>query len=575
MAQYIISAGQAIAMSFSQLRKLATFFQYLPGVVQQQSGLLPYLRWVGHKIVDKGVLQTWVDHMTFTGRSLAADYVRSARYVEARREPPEPVAPTATKNVAILILPLGHPTTEYDQALQDCLGSIDATWQPVFALASKSVNVEATLTFTIFNSGDELHALLSDQPDVSHCLLITPEHRIDANLMMSISQNLVADEIQTFDVWIPDQRLYLKPGFSPELTYDPDYVLPLLLPINRLSVIDSAFQVAVSAMQDRTHPVRHVSLPVTRVRATNFEEMQACRLAYVDLCKSSWEDWAPSESNFPALYPKTSIAKKISVIVPTRDRLPILKACINSVLSCASGQDFEIIIVNNRSEEPDTLKWLEEIAGEQGAVRVMEADVDFNWSRLNNLAAQQANGEVLVFLNNDTEVISNDWLSRLSRLCVYPEIGFVGPLLLFPDQTIQHAGVVVGYGGYADHPYLHMPIEVPETNFVPPLQRRNCLALTGACLAVEKHKFDELGGFDERAGVVGDVLLCITAHHHGLRNVYTPDIRLFHHESQTRQRHLPLQDRQLIAAELMRLGQDPYFHPDLALWSRFPVVDYS
>lgn len=163
----------------------------------------------------------------------------------------------------------------------------------------------------------------------------------------------------------------------------------------------------------------------------------------------------------------------ISIIIPTRDGLDLLQPCIESIVAGSSWQHFEIIILDNGSSEPATLQYLREAPARDQRIRVVRADIPFNWSRLNNIGAAEARGDMLVFLNNDTLVISADWLERLAGYALLPDVGLVGGLLLFEDGTIQHSGVVVGMGGWADHPSVAVrPCMVPA-----PLSRQ-CLPAT-------------------------------------------------------------------------------------------------
>jgi O-antigen biosynthesis protein len=264
-----------------------------------------------------------------------------------------------------------------------------------------------------------------------------------------------------------------------------------------------------------------------------------------------------------------------SIIIPIRDRVDLLEVCIRTLLEKTVRVPFEIIIVDNGSRERETVDWL---AGQQaaGTLRVIRADVPFNWSRLNNLAAVEAKGDVLVFLNNDTEFVDGDWLQRLCENALRKEVGCCGPLLTYPDGTIQHAGVVVGMGGWADHVYKGHPVMHSQTYFASPVLRRDVLALTGACLAISRTKFDLLGGFDESFVICGsDVELCLRAHRAGLLNVYVPEARVIHHESKTRDpRAIPEQDfvRSAKAYEPYRSQGDPFYNPNLDRMSPTPAL---
>ena len=164
-----------------------------------------------------------------------------------------------------------------------------------------------------------------------------------------------------------------------------------------------------------------------------------------------------------------------------KDNWELTNACINSILKKSTYSNYEIIILDNRSENQETLNWLKNLSQKDNRIKVYKADMEFNWSKLNNFGISKANGEVYIFLNNDTLVISPDWLERLSENALRENIGVVGALLLYEDKTIQHAGVVVGMGGWADHVFKGMQYTNYDTLFVSPTKNRNVLAVTGAC----------------------------------------------------------------------------------------------
>jgi GT2 family glycosyltransferase len=171
-------------------------------------------------------------------------------------------------------------------------------------------------------------------------------------------------------------------------------------------------------------------------------------------------------------------------------------------------------------------------------------------------------------------VIQPDWLDRLAMLVSQPNVATVGPLLLYPDGTIQHAGVVLGFGGFADHLYMGEPlINRPEEITVSPLHRRDVMANTGACLAIKRDIYRQLGGLNERLMVAGDLDLCLRARQLGLRNLYDPAVRLIHKESKSRQKGLPVGDREILTAIISKCGfsEDPYFNANLSLSCLSPM----
>lgn len=256
----------------------------------------------------------------------------------------------------------------------------------------------------------------------------------------------------------------------------------------------------------------------------------------------------------------------VSIIIPMKDHWEMTKKCVDSIFEKTSYRNFEIIILDNRSEQKGTFAWLHEVEKEHEHVRVVNADFEFNWSKVNNYGMQFASGEVYVFLNNDIVIISPDWLEILCENALREDVGAVGPLLLYEDDTIQHAGIIVGMGGWADHVYKETKPSHTGTPFVSPLVRRNVTAVTGACLAISKRTLEKIGTFDERFIICGsDVELCIRAYANGLNNLYTPDVRLYHLESKSRDSYIPEVDFTMSynCYTPFREQGDPYYNINL------------
>ena len=265
-----------------------------------------------------------------------------------------------------------------------------------------------------------------------------------------------------------------------------------------------------------------------------------------------------------------------TIIIPTLDKADLLKNCIESIHSASNHVRYEILVLDNGSSEVETKYYFSHLASDS-RVRVIAVPIPFNWSRLNNIGRQHAKGEVLVFLNNDTIVISPDWLQRLMEYALLPDVATVGPLLLYPDNTIQHAGVVVGMGGWADHVFKGQSVTHYPSPFISSQLPRNVLANTGACVAISTQHFDALGGFDESFEICGsDVELGIRAHQQGYSNVYLPSVRLYHLESKTRTSFVPEVDFQQSALKYApyRTDGDPFFNPNLNLHISSPVPLY-
>ena len=224
----------------------------------------------------------------------------------------------------------------------------------------------------------------------------------------------------------------------------------------------------------------------------------------------------------------------VSLIIPTRNGLNLIKQCIESILTKTTYKNYEILIVDNGSDDAETLKYLKKIATNKN-IKVIRDDGPFNYSAINNNAVRQAKGEIIGLINNDIEVISPDWLSEMVSHAIRPEVGCVGAKLLYPNDDVQHAGVLLGVTGVAAHPHRNIP-----RNAHGYFSRANLIqsfsAVTAACLLVRKSTYESLGGLDEVNLKVAfnDVDFCIRVRDAGFRNIWTPYAELYHHESATR-----------------------------------------
>ncbi len=225
----------------------------------------------------------------------------------------------------------------------------------------------------------------------------------------------------------------------------------------------------------------------------------------------------------------------VSLIIPTRNGLDMLRTCIDSILAKTIDAEFEFIIVDNGSDDPEALRYFEHLKTSDSRFRVLRDDGPFNYSALNNRAAEIARGDYLALVNNDVEVITPTWLSDMVCLASQPGIGAVGARLWYGDMTLQHGGVVLGIGGVAGH--SHKGLQRGKPGY---MGRASVLqsmsAVTGACLVVRKSAFQEVGGLDESSLAVAfnDVDFCLRLRTVGYRNVWTPHAELFHHESVSR-----------------------------------------
>lgn len=261
----------------------------------------------------------------------------------------------------------------------------------------------------------------------------------------------------------------------------------------------------------------------------------------------------------------------VSIIIPTRDMLHHLQRCVDCLLEKTLYQNFEILIVDNQSIEDETLIYLDKIS-QHLQVRVISYDEPFNYSAINNYAADFAKGEVLCLLNNDTEVISPDWLNVMLGQLQQPNVGVVGTKLLFKNGKVQHAGDAVGPGGCADH--FHSGIDADEPGYMGrAILAHDLSAVTAACLLTTHKLFDQLNGLDESnlSVAFNDVDYCLRVREHGFRVVFTPYITMYHHESVSRGKDETPEKkaRAKKEADYMRkrwsyvIKNDPFYNPNL------------
>jgi GT2 family glycosyltransferase len=278
---------------------------------------------------------------------------------------------------------------------------------------------------------------------------------------------------------------------------------------------------------------------------------------------------------FRIRHPLPEPAPRVSLIIPTRNGAELVRRCIESIVARTSYVSYEILLVDNESDESSATAYFRELHS-SGIVHLIRFDGPFNYAAINNFAARHATGGILGLLNNDTEVFDGEWLSEMVAYATRPEIGAVGAKLLYPDGTIQHAGIVMGLHGTVGHLLQRSPSE--SAGYCSCLTvAREVTAVTGACLLVRRSVYEEVGGLDEKNLPVAfnDIDFCLELRSRGYRNIWTPHAVLYHHEGATR----GPDDSSAKAARFsnewahMRekwgraLDDDPFYSPNLSLAS--------
>ena len=265
----------------------------------------------------------------------------------------------------------------------------------------------------------------------------------------------------------------------------------------------------------------------------------------------------------------------VSIIIPNKDHIEDLQRCITSILDKSTYDNYEIIVVENNSATDEIYEYYKKIE-ENANIRVITYEGDFNYSKINNLGAANARGEYLLLLNNDTKVITLNWIEELLMYAQRKDVGAVGGKLYYEDRTIQHAGVVLGLGQHRTAGHSHYRVSSNNLGYMGRLcYAQNVMAVTGACLMMRKALFDELGGLDEEFAVsLNDVDLCVRAWKAGYVNVFTPFAELYHFESVSRGlddsgEKAKRYDRESEAfrekwKDVLEKG-DPYYNPNFSL----------
>lgn len=282
---------------------------------------------------------------------------------------------------------------------------------------------------------------------------------------------------------------------------------------------------------------------------------------------------SPDGSYIRVRYRLPEILPLITLIIPTRNGFKLLSRCIESILAKTSYPNYEIIVVNNDSDDPRTLEYLRDL-NESPKIRVLDYPFSFNYSAINNMAVNHAHGALIGFLNNDMEVINDDWLTEMISHALRPEIGAVGARLWYKDDTLQHGGVILGIGGVANHAHKGLAKGYPGY-FGRAVSIQNFSAVTGACMVLRKDCFMAVGGFNEEylAITFNDVDLCLKLIKLGLRILWTPYAELYHYESASRGYDNTLEKIMRSKREItyMReqwnewLASDPAYNPNLTL----------
>lgn len=390
-------------------------------------------------------------------------------------------------------------------------------------------------------------------------------------------------------------RPQFKPDWNPDFFLSRDYIgpacaIPASLWQQQYSKPNwwqqSGYVLLLEAMLEQKKPLS--SLPVVHLPYVLLHQFVKSKSAYdnetTKVIQALIKRLAETENNsvlnvysdrdnnvFKLQYAISKPCPLVSLLIPTRDALQITRNCVESILEKTDYPNYEIIILDNQSCEAETLEWFELIASHT-RVRILPYDHPFNYSAINNFGVREARGELIGLVNNDTEVINGNWLTEMVQHAARPEIGCVGAKLYYFDDTIQHAGVIMGLWGLAGHSHKNYLKDAKGyMNRLVAVQ--NLSAVTAACLVIKKELFVQIQGLDEHNLVVAfnDVDLCLKVQQAGYRNLWTPYAELYHYESKSRGKEdtPEKQLREKSEIDFMRskwpeqTRQDPYYSPHL------------
>lgn len=505
------------------------------------------------------------------------------RWVESRHELSGSDIHRALENIHFqplisILLPVydAHP-----ERLQECINSVLAQsyphWELCIALEPSTEEDARTLLSEYAKQDKRIHVVISElsggicalsnsalelasgefvthlwygdrlAPNALFHIIEALRHHPNAKVLYSDEDKLSADGNRV--------QPHFKPQWNPELLLSHNYISNLA--VYRTQLVreiggyredfeggeDYDLALRCTAMLSPEHIV-HIPLVLYHSRVDKYSFChEYANEAGLRAVRAHLAQYSLGAEVHPGLMPNTyricwplpNPAPLVSLLVPTRDRIEILRPCVEAVLGRTDYPNLELIILDNGSKCPEMLAFIEKVASQDSRVRIVRWDFPFNYSAINNYGARLARGEILGLINNDIEPINVDWLSEMVRHACRPEVGCVGAKLYYPNGMIQHGGVILGLGGVAGH--AHRGFMRYEDGYCGRLKViQNFSAVTAACLLLKKSIFDEVGGLneDDLPVAFNDVDLCLKVREAGYRNLWTPYAELYHHESVTR-----------------------------------------
>ena len=388
---------------------------------------------------------------------------------------------------------------------------------------------------------------------------------------------------------------HFKPDFSPDLLLSHNYITHFVVVrkklVQEVGLLDSRYDGAqdyelLLRLTEKTDQIYHIQKVLYHWRksetSTSFTAdakpgaLMNAHMALQDTLDRRGIEAQVLDEKLPFFFRvkrKIKDTPLVSIVIPFRDKPDLLATCVNSILDHSTWDNYEIIAISNNSRSSETFTLIHQLEQKSPRFRCIEFNEEFNFSRVVNFGVTQSKGEYLIILNNDIEVISWDWIESMLEHAQRQEVGAVGAKLLYPNNTIQHAGIIIGLGGYAGHAHKLLPINYPGYfNLLHKIH--NVSAVTGACFMISRQKYDSINGFDEVNFKIAynDVDFCLRLREKGLLNVFTPYAELYHYESISRGYEDTEEKQQRFSGEKARLRErhadifeqgDPYYNPNL------------
>lgn len=456
----------------------------------------------------------------------------------------------------ILIVPAGTPQDRFDETMRSIEAQIYDQHEVIVAGegVTEAMRSDPRLRAVASSANNlPLLGLAIEAARGEYIVPLTPGTLLSTLGLFRFAEALQANRCATVlygdedSIWDKTRsRPWLKPRWNEEMILGMDYASRACIVARRTAVaviLDRgagacrsvyALLLAITR-REAAHPVHveHITAHVPDYSNGDTASDRAAVVAEHLVDRGASVETGPF-GTLSVRWPMPEAEPSVTILVPTRDRSDLVRACIESLLRKTEYSNYSIVIIDNGSVENQTKEYFRFLS-DNPKIDVLSCEMPYNFSAINNYAVERTSSDYLCFLNNDTEIIDSNWLTEMMRYAVRPEIGAVGAKLLYQDLSIQHAGVVIGIGNAAGHAHRALPDGDPGY-FAHAHVAHYASAVTAACLVVARHKFEQVAGFDATYLQIAynDVDLCLKLRKAGWQNVYTPRAVLLHLESKSR-----------------------------------------